>query len=837
MGGGAIRGSFDLKGKANDDDGIQSISVVFENIKTKQKSQVYDVGGFSKGSASVEWTVHIDNEANENGYAIPDGEYEAIVTVTDKGGKPSKITKNYKIDNRPPQIEILSPDLSKNQSGDFTMRGSVIDIPSGVKSIKYIVGKQDSSDITKKPDETIAEWKAFDLSGDTWAITFTDADNITQKAKAESLGKKVDGLAAGVELYDIPLFFLVEDKAGNAGIVSHIIRVDPNGDIPEITVRSPDADKVLGGTIRIWGTVSVPNPAAGVVKAVMIQITDKVDASDKPDFSESAVFGSTDWCPSEGKQLSYTEGSPYWSVEINKSKEFDASSGTQRVIWFRLRGKNDKNIAGQWTAPIKVTIDKAAPTITGMKVATDGNINTPIPSWPIDPENQDYVSNMWIKGDDLYLCADLSHDAGIERIDISGTYIGQDVSLTGNSEITGYKLHNQQCFEQDGHNYKMRIPLKTTANPTNNNGFTINVTIKAKKQKQGDIDGLTASTSFSFKYDNSKPTAVFGTKIYSSGIVTVSGTSFTDTALRGRTNISTSMKLFASGEDIEITAFDKNTGKVTLASAPVNPTKGYLIYSPIEYLKPDTSGKVWVSGAAYDVGAGVEKVKVKYDAPSATEVVLEFPSGVQTDVGNGDVNFVTWKGEINVNSFADGTGKIVITPIDRANNVSAPIKVPVKLKKEPLRISAVALGTDMNRNGAIADVGSTVVETKTLALTYNAANPDGIDSEKYDWHGKADGGTFRFKNNTSHIKIGTGGGSGAKKYTLKCVTNGTDIRNLTALPSDGVITLNAADFTKIGQSDDLATSDPKKRKLLLTVWDSAQGVNLRYRYVDGRAGT
>ena len=233
---------------------------------------------------------------------------------------------------------------------------------------------------------------------------------------------------------------------------------------------------------------------------------------------------------------------------------------------------------------------------------------------------------------------------------------------------------------------------------------------------------------------------------------------------------------------------------------------------------------MWVSGAAYDVGAGVEKVKVKYDDPSATEVVLEFPSGVQTDVGNGDANFVTWKGEINVNGFADGIGEIVITPIDRANNVSAPIKVPIKLKKEPLRISAVALGTDMNRNGAIADVGSTVVETKTLALTYNAANPDGIDSEKYDWHGKADGGTFRFKNNTSHIKIGTGGGSGAKKYTLKCVTNGTDIRNLTALPSDGVITLNAADFTKIGQSDDLATSDPKKRKLLLTVWDSAQGL-------------
>ncbi|UTC57494.1 hypothetical protein ABK01_03945 [Treponema sp. OMZ 305] len=823
---GAIRGSFVLRGKASDDDGVESVSVVFENIKTKETSQTYEANDFSKGSVSVLWSTHIDNEVKGNRCALPDGEYEVTVTVTDTGGKTSTFTKNYKIDNRAPEVEILSPDLSKSQSGDFTMRGSIIDIPSGVKSIKYIVGKQDSSDITVKPAETSREWKELEISGDTWAIPFTDGDNITQKTKAERIGKQVDGLAAGVELYDIPLFFLVEDKAGNAGIISQIIRVDPNGDIPEVKVLSPEADKVLGGRIRIWGTVKVPNPAAGVVNAVLIQITDntKPENPNEPDFSRSALFGESEWCPADGKPLSYTAGSSYWSVEINGSKEFEAASERQRIIWFRLCGKNEKGRVGQWTEPIKVTVDKEAPAITDMKVASESKIGTAIPSGQIDPENQDYVSNMWIKGDGLYLCAELSHDAGIERIDISGSYLGTSVSLTGDSEITGYQLHNQQCFEADGHNYKMRIPLKTTGNPANNNGFTINVTIKAKKQKEGDIEGLTASTSFSFKYDNSVPTAVFGTKMYSSGIVQVSGASFTDTGLIGRSNINASMKVFTSGEDIAITAFDQSTGKVTLASAPANPTKGYLIYSPIEYLRPDSSGKVWVSGAAYDVGAGVEKVKVSYNGVPASEVTLEFPSGVRTDVGNGDVNFVTWKGELDVSSFVDGTGKIVITPIDRANNASAPIEVPVKLKKEPLKISAVALGTDMNRNGTIADVGSTVVETKTLTLTYNAANPDGIDSEKYDWHGKADGGTFRFKNNTSHIKIGTVGGSGDKKYTLKCVTNGQEVKGLTDLPADGVITLSAADFTKIGQSDDLATSDPKKRKLLLTVWDSAQGL-------------
>ena len=367
----------------------------------------------------------------------------------------------------------------------------------------------------------------------------------------------------------------------------------------------------------------------------------------------------------------------------------------------------------------------------------------------------------------------------------------------------------------------MHIPLKTTTNPGSNNGFTVNVTIKAKKQ--GEIDGLTAQASFSLKYDNSTPTAAFGTKIASSGTIQVSETSFTDPALIGKTNINTSTKFFASGEDIAITGFDRSIGKVTLYSAPAHPTKGYLIYSPIEYLRPDGSGKVGVFGAAYDVGAGVEKVKVNYNNASTTEIVLESPSGVQTDVGNGDVNFVTWKGELNVSSIADGKGKIVIIPIDRANNEHAPIEVPVKLKKDSLKINSVELGTDINRNAAIANDGSTV-EIKTLVLNYDAANPEGIDSEKYDWHGKADAGTFRFKNDKSHIKIGTGGGSGTKKYTLKCLTNGQDVRGLTALPSNGVITLNADDFTKIGQSEDLDTSNPKKRKLLLTVWDSAQGL-------------
>ena len=112
-----IRGSFVLKGTASDDDGIKSISVVFENIDTKEKIQTYKFEDFSKGSASVSWTINVKNESTgtEAGhelvkvYPIPDGEYTAILTVTDMGGKTTTFTKPYKIDNTPPVFIVQRP--------------------------------------------------------------------------------------------------------------------------------------------------------------------------------------------------------------------------------------------------------------------------------------------------------------------------------------------------------------------------------------------------------------------------------------------------------------------------------------------------------------------------------------------------------------------------------------------------------------------------------------------------------------------------------------------------------------------------------------------------------
>ena len=115
-----IKGSFVLEGTAEDDDGVESVSVVFENIETKVRTGSFPASLSAAAPGKVNWRIPINNESTGTEtnhplvklYPIPDGEYTAIVTVTDKGGKNYETRRNYKIDNTPPVFIASRPSLS-----------------------------------------------------------------------------------------------------------------------------------------------------------------------------------------------------------------------------------------------------------------------------------------------------------------------------------------------------------------------------------------------------------------------------------------------------------------------------------------------------------------------------------------------------------------------------------------------------------------------------------------------------------------------------------------------------------------------------------------------------
>ena len=150
-----IRGSFVLKGTASDDDGIQSISVVFKNIDTGEEIQVYKAD--EKGSPSVSWTIEVNNESTETEapphelvkiYPIPDGEYTAILSVTDKGGKTTTFTKNYKIDNTPPVFIVQRPSTVVSESAV----PSATDKADGYGAAFSVVGQAGEKNTVEKLD-------------------------------------------------------------------------------------------------------------------------------------------------------------------------------------------------------------------------------------------------------------------------------------------------------------------------------------------------------------------------------------------------------------------------------------------------------------------------------------------------------------------------------------------------------------------------------------------------------------------------------------------------------------------------------------------------------------
>ncbi|AAS13225.1 hypothetical protein TDE_2708 [Treponema denticola ATCC 35405] len=144
-----------MKGYARDDDGIKSITISFKNIETKEIIGPHSVGGFTEGDGSVSWSINIDNESKGfedpphelvKKYPIPDGEYTAILTVTDKGGRTYETTKNYKIDNTPPVFIVQRPSTVIDESST----PSASDQADGYGAVFSVVGQAGEKNTVEK---------------------------------------------------------------------------------------------------------------------------------------------------------------------------------------------------------------------------------------------------------------------------------------------------------------------------------------------------------------------------------------------------------------------------------------------------------------------------------------------------------------------------------------------------------------------------------------------------------------------------------------------------------------------------------------------------------------
>lgn len=129
-----IRDAFAISGTWKDDGNIDELTVVLRDTTTDKKTSY--TGNVVQNPESEEaegsWSVIIDPVTED----IVDGSYEATVTISDKGGHSTVLTRSFVIDNTAPIIVLTRPSTAADsESSDtygqtFTLEGQAADTNS-----------------------------------------------------------------------------------------------------------------------------------------------------------------------------------------------------------------------------------------------------------------------------------------------------------------------------------------------------------------------------------------------------------------------------------------------------------------------------------------------------------------------------------------------------------------------------------------------------------------------------------------------------------------------------------------------------------------------------------
>ena len=157
-----IRDKFAIAGTWSDDGSIKGLDVTLRNTSTKKEyelkngvvNQAVDTKDF-KG----DWSVIVNPFDDKN--ALPDGSYEATITMTDNGKHKTTITRSFVIDNTPPVVVLQRPSSKATDSvtdlygQTLSLTGQAAD-DNNISEIHVNIYK--NPDCTGTPDHTVIKY-------------------------------------------------------------------------------------------------------------------------------------------------------------------------------------------------------------------------------------------------------------------------------------------------------------------------------------------------------------------------------------------------------------------------------------------------------------------------------------------------------------------------------------------------------------------------------------------------------------------------------------------------------------------------------------------------------
>ena len=753
--------------------------------------------------------------ANVNISGLNDGDHTIHFLVRAGSGSTDTDKTDFTVDKTAPTVALTYPEATDPQAGEITVSGSISDAGAGVKatSTKYILGKKTDAPTITTPDAASPTdtdgWKAMDNSTKgSWNIRINlDSVPTTEHGAAVGAYKK------------IPLYIFTEDEIGNKAVRELEILFNPDGTKPVVKVLSPQQTSpttTLGGTIQIFGTASAATGGPGAVGEVYIQFSHNGNFANTAD----GTFGSTDWYNGGNGRLvpgTDTDGGADWRISINGDGSFNHATAQNQDVYFRVRAKNKNGIAiGEWTEPIKIIVDKSAPTIGSPNAIKIDDASSTDPAGGANAK--DYTPNMWI-GRNKKLIGSLKDDSGLKAVQIISTGLagGVNYDLTA-AQSAGW------ITSVSGRNYELQIPLNLdvlSQSAKNAGEFSITISITENTV----TPALSTQQTFTFRFDTTDPIGDFGTDKHMN-IGNFTSSSITDTQLAqkvrelgGSTSSGSGCKILAENSVLTVTKVTTgNKVEFTASPALTAGSYNYILYKP-ETLIYEGSGGWIINGVANDSGSGVKEVKAKVtvngvSSPEVTMTETDPQNRITKQLGG----TVTWQGKIDLSSVPDGKGKIRYTITDKSGNAYSR-DVDVQVKNKPIKISKVTLKTK---------IGGVEVTTGTMSPAETDPQTTVTKTEDAELNQTVTvvSSNFAFKSETdSKIKVEFTGGEGTVKYRLKKgaqligsgYTGATDELKLKPLPNDNEIILTEDDLTAIGNSNGTPTT------ITLELWDEAHG--------------
>lgn len=396
------------------------------------------------------------------------GQYYVMVSAYDNSATPKTRTVNFVVDNTVPSgISNVSPSSSEEITGDINLSGMCSDetvANSGVVAVYYVIpykGTLNSASVNEMTGGAgginASRWTLITAEDNTDSLSSWKTTIPALVTESSSILPQYSGHTNVSEIYSLPVWFKLVDKAGNIGYVTSCkIRYNPNADKPIVSINYPDMNGseakegtdssgsnkfkyvVLGGSIRISGSATDNESVSGVYLQFDMNgdgIWDNgfPDGSTKKYNASATKIDGVPFSVSDIKAIPCKSGeygipvtgtaSWYYTLKVsdlgNGLLYDEKAGGNKKVLGVRAIAVDSGNdsektgqLAGNFSEPVYISVNNGIPAFESAEIRWYASATEAAKADGVAEKAKEYESGMYISGSKWYLCVPVTSTAG-----------------------------------------------------------------------------------------------------------------------------------------------------------------------------------------------------------------------------------------------------------------------------------------------------------------------------------------------------------------------------------------------------------------------------------------